>query len=50
MDNNSDRAFLSGAAVTLVIGAGLTFALHLETVRAEYRGYRDAVEYLQRNR
>ncbi|WP_219729881.1 hypothetical protein [Sodalinema gerasimenkoae] len=48
MTNNSDRAFLWGVVVTLGLGAGLSFALHLETLRAEYRGYRDAVEYLQR--
>ena len=48
MTSNNDRAFLWGVALTLGLGAGLSFALHLETLRAEYRGYREAVEYLQR--
>lgn len=48
MSSNSDKAFLWGVSVTLAFGALLSFAIHMETLKAEYRGYRDAVEYLQR--
>ena len=48
MTGNNDKAFLWGVSVTLALGALLSFALHLETLRAEYRGYREAVEYLRR--
>jgi hypothetical protein len=48
MKESNDRAFLWGVAVTLALGAGLSFSLHLETLKAEYRGYREAVEYLRR--